>query len=344
MTTNTTMKKHLFASLLILSIFHGIAQTHAIEIHQNNRVASLLMSPDEYTNWISNDEFNTPAVREALFQDIYQKFEDEFDFVFLILNGDDKPSNLPFGQLIQVSNDVAGIGLNPFDNSSSYGSSGKLKAVMHLTRRDYLRSGPSLHELMHNWGNFGIDTEGTFNGTDFFRFIPHWGVTGGSSKGQLGGFSQKTLIDNGSGSYSVEPFNSFANGGNSIPYNQMELYTMGMIPLTDVEDFDVFTGISNTNFSEDPYTFDATEKTTYTASSLETLLGQRVPSSITSQKDFRALIIVLTDSPLTTEQWDVVDDNSEKFSRTSSDFSGLSNFWEATNGLGTLKTDDLNTT
>ena len=92
------------------------------------------------------------------------------------------------GQLIQVSNDISGIGLSAFDNSFIYGSSGKLKSVMHLTRRDYLRAGPSLHELMHNWGNFGIDTEGTFNGTDFFAFQPHWGFTGGNSKGQVGWF------------------------------------------------------------------------------------------------------------------------------------------------------------
>ena len=338
------MKKHFFTLLFVISLCNVVAQTHTIEIHQNNRVASLLMSTEEYANWKSNDEFREPAIREALFKDIYKKFDDEFDFIFLVLNEDEKPSDLPFGELIQVSNDVSGLGLSIFDNSSNYGSSGKLKAVMRLTRRDYLRFGPSLHELMHNWGNFGIDTEGTFNGTNFFGFKPHWGFTGGNTKGQLGGFKQSTLIDKGSGSYSVEPFGANANGGNGIPYNQMELYTMGMIPLTDVEDFDVFTGITNFDFSVNPQTFDATERTTYTSSSLETLLGQRVPSHTESQRNFRALVIVLTDSPLTNEQWDIVDESSEKFSRPSSDFSALYNFWEATNGLGTLKTDDLNTT
>ncbi|MFC2110104.1 T9SS type A sorting domain-containing protein [Bacteroidota bacterium] len=336
------MKKHLFTLLLIFSILDLSAQTHTIEIHPNNRVASLLMSSVEYNNWISNDEFNNQTIREALFQDIYQKFDDEFDFIFLILNEDVRPSNLPYGQLIQVSNNVTGIGLSTFDNSSDYGSLGKLKSVMHLTRRDYLRLGPSLHELMHNWGNFGINTEGTFNGTDFFAFKPHWGFTGGSSKGQLGGFSQSTLVDNGAGSYSVESFGTNANGGNSLPYNQLELYLMGMIPIADIDDFDVFTGISNFNFSGNPYTFDATGRTTYTSTSLEALLTQRVPNSNTSQKDFRALVIILTDSALTSTQWNIVDDYSEKFSRTSSDFSSSYNFWEATNGLGTLKTDDLN--
>jgi hypothetical protein len=338
------MKKELFTLLLILTIFNLDAQTHTMEIHPNNRAASLLMSSVEYNNWISNNEFNNQSIREALFDDIYQKFDDEFDFIFLLLNEDVKPSNLPYGQLIQVSNDISGIGLNTFDNSSYYGSAGKLKSVMHLTRRDFLRGGPSLHEIMHNWSNFAISTEGTYNGTDFFSFQPHWGFTGGNTKGQLGGFSQSTLVDNGSNSYSVEPFGANANGGNSIPYNQLELYLMGMIPITDVDDFDVFTGISNFNYSVNPYTFDATGRTTYTSSSLETLLSQRVPNSTTSQKDFRALVIVLTDSPLTTDQWNIVDDYSEKFSRTSSDFSSSYNFWEATNGLGTLKTDDLNTT
>ena len=338
------MKKQLLTLLLVIAFFTLKAQQHSIEIHPNNRAASLLMSSAEYNNWITKDEYNNQSIREALFKDIYKKFDDKFDFIFLVLNEDVKPDNLNYGELIKVSNDVAGIGLSNFDYSSNYGSSGKLKAVIHLTRRDFLITGPSLHELVHNWANFGINTEGTYDGTTFFSFQPHWGFTGGNSKGQLGGFSQSSLVDKGSGTYSVEPFGANANGGNGILYNQLELYLMGMIPISDVDAFDVFTGITNFNYSGNPFTFKANKRTTYTPSSLETLLSQRMPSSITSQKDFRALVIVLTDSPLTSDQWNVIDDCSERFSRTSSDFTSLYNFWEATNGLGTLLTNDLNKT
>ncbi|GGG32323.1 hypothetical protein GCM10011344_36570 [Dokdonia pacifica] len=307
------------------------------------------MEPSEYNNWIINDEFNNASIRHALFQDIYQFFGDDFDFVFLILNEDTRPNNLPFGQLINVSNAIEGIGKNIFDNSSNYGSNGQLKAVMHLTRRDYLRAGPSLHEIMHNWGNSGIYTESvSTTGDDLtsFPYIPHWGFTGGSNKGQLGGFSQSTLIENGGNSYTVEDFGPNANGGNSVPYSQMELYLMGMIPITDVDPFDVFTDITSLSVTppDDPdeFHFEANDRTTYTPALIESTLGTRTPSYIDSQKDFKLLVLILTDTPLSTNQWDLVNDHSEKFGRPASDdASHTNNFWEATNGIGTLETGNL---
>ena len=109
---NLPMKKQLLFIITCLLITGASAQTHQIDIHSNNRVASLLMTSVEYNNWIVNNEFVNFSVREPLFQDIYKKFSDEFDFIFLVLNEDSKPADLPFGQLIQVSNDVSGIGLN----------------------------------------------------------------------------------------------------------------------------------------------------------------------------------------------------------------------------------------
>ncbi len=329
--------------LLFISLMFWLAnlkaQTHPIEVHANNRVASLQMTAQEYSDWIDNNEYTVTDIREALFQDIYQKFNDQFDFIFLILNEDTRPDNLPFGQLIQVSNAVSGIGLSMFDNSANYGSDGQLMAVMHLTQRNYLRSGPSLHELMHNWGNFGIPTESVSapgTGLMSFPFIPHWGFTGGSTPGQLGGFEQSTLVDNGSGSYTVDAFGPNANGGNSVPFNETELYLMGMKPISSVTDFDVFADITSLTINPDDFDFEASSRTTYTSESLESLLGARVPASSTSQKDFTALIIVLTDAPLTTAEWDQVDGDAEKFSRTSSDGSSTYNFWEATDQMGTI--------
>jgi Secretion system C-terminal sorting domain len=337
----------LLLRLIVASLFltNATAQTHSIEVHPNGRVASLLMTPAEYGKWINDDDFNENSIRQALIQDIYQKFEDQFDFIFLVLNEDTRPSNLPFGKLIQVSNAISGIGLSNFNNSADYGSSGKLQAVIHLTRLNYLRSGPSLHELMHNWGNFGIPTEAVSSiGSDLtsFNYKPHWGFTGGSSKGQLGGFDQSTLSDNGGGSYTVGTFGNNANGGNSIPYNELELYLMGMIPLSDVSNFDVFTAITSLiDNGNKTFTFDASKKTTYTSTTLASLLGNRVPSFATSQKNFRALVMVLTDSALTTAEWNQVDSDAEKFSRTSSDGSSSYNFWEATDQKGTLQLGNL---
>ena len=45
-----------------------------------------------------------------------------------------------------------------FNYSSEYGSSDRLKAVIQLTGLEYLKYGPSLHELAHQWANFALPT------------------------------------------------------------------------------------------------------------------------------------------------------------------------------------------
>lgn len=269
------MKIVLFLLFTFFS-FQLFSQTHYIEIHEDQRVASLLMTETEYESWKTNYDYSDQTTREALFQDIYLKFEDDFDFIFLILKEATLPANMPTGELIQVSNSVQGIGLNDYDYSSNYGSNGKLQSVIHLGRFNYMRLGPSLHELMHNWGNFAITTHALFEfGTNLnsFELVPHWGFTGGSTKGQLGGFDQNTIVENGNNSYTVASFGSFANGENSVPYKEMELYLMGMIPVSQVSDFDVFKSItSQIDNGNDTYTFTANQRETYTPTSLINLL------------------------------------------------------------------------
>ena len=340
------MKSKLFLNLFLLLSINSFSQTHTIEIHPNGRVASILMTPAEYNSWISNDDFNNSTISEPLISDIYQKFEDDFDFIFLILNEATQPSNLNYaGQLNRVSNTIEGTGVPVFDDSSNFGSAGKLKSLMQLTQINFLLYGPTSHEILHNWGNFVIPSEAVSDfGTNLTSFPlgGHWGFTGGNTKGQLGGFDQNTLVDNGNGSYTLDSFGLNANGGNSVPYNDIELYLMGMIPLSEVAAFDGFTTITSiADNGNDTWTLEAT-KTNYTPASLNTLLENRVPSSTTAQKDFKALVIVITDAPLTTDEWDLLDFQAELYSRNSDDgFSTLYNFWEATNGLGTIEMNNL---
>mgnify|MGYP006110755291 FL=1 len=340
------MKSKLFLNLFLLLSINSFSQTHTIEIHPNGRVASILMTTAEYNSWISNDDFNNSTISEPLISDIYQKFEDDFDFIFLILNEETQPSNLNYaGQLKRVSNTIEGTGVDISDDSSDFGSAGKLKSLIQLTQIDFLLSGPTSHEILHNWGNFVIPSESVSDfGTNLTSSTlgGHWGFTGGSTKGQLGGFDQNTLVDNGNGSYTIDSFGPNANGANSVPYNELELYLMGMIPLSEVAAFDGFTTITSlADNGNDTWTLEAT-KTNYTPASLNTLLENRVPSSTTAQKDFKALVIVITDAPLTTDEWDLLDFQAELYSRNSDDgFSTLYNFWEATNGLGTIEMNNL---
>ena len=111
---------------------------------------------------------------------------------------------------------------------------------------------------------------------------------------------------------------------------------MGMIPISSVSNFDMFTDITSFAISETAYDFTASTRTTYTPESLEGQLGARVPSSGNSQKDFKLLIVVLTDNPLIDEEWNRVDATAEWFSKKGDDGTSLYNFWEATNGVGSI--------
>ena len=113
---------------------------------------------------------------------------------------------------------------------------------------------------------------------------------------------------------------------------------MGMLPISSVTSFDMFTDITSLavdNLTDD-FTFTANTRTTYTPESLESLLGSRVPSIDNSQKDFKLLIVVITDSPLSDDEWNRVDATAEWFSKKEDDGTSLYNFWEATNGVGTI--------
>lgn len=325
-------------------------QIHPITVHPNHRVAHLQMMPSEYKSWKENDDFGDNAKREALIKDIYATFKDEFDFIFLVLNEVDIPDSLGYaGQLISVSQKTTGIGAGVFDFAGRYGSAGKLKSIMSLTRKDYILFGPSLHELMHTWGNFAISA-GAYDpfgpgccGGAMDDYQPHWGFTGGNTAGQLGGFVQSTLVGNVNGKanrYRTEEFGQFANGGNSVPYSDFELYLMGMIPLSGVAPFDVFRDI--TAYDDKTHEFEATTKVRYDNTRILSELQERSPSQATSQKAFRLLIVVLSDAPLTDLEWKTYDKDSERFGMAADEGTFLFNFWEATGGKGTMETGKLN--
>jgi hypothetical protein len=342
------MKKSLFVIIAIL-IFGGAikSQTHQITINPNQRVVSMQMTASEYNSWKSNDEFSVEAKRQAIIQDIYQKFNDEFDFIFLVLNETTIPTNFPYnGKFYGTSNAITGIGISTYNSDVLYCSAGRLKGVIALPQRDYIMHGPSLHELMHCWGNRIFNTM-DWNGSSEYNAIPHWGFTGGSTAGQLGGFKQSTLQTNVGGNpnkYRAALFGGFANGGNSVPYSDLELYLMGLIPLTDVANFDVFSGITQkTTIGTDITEFTASKRVNYdNAKILTEAGGPRNPSNITSQKDFRLLIVLLTPAPPTEAEWNNLDVQSEWFGRPSGGGLGyINNFWEATKGFGTMETGNL---
>ena len=292
----------------------------------------LVVSNETYALWtadISSGDSGFYTDRLRLAKNLYTIFEDNFDFLIAV-NQYDYESDLNLnaragysGINASVRNIVLGIGLSLFDYTSSYGSSGRLGSFIHMPLHYYVSSGPMLHEMMHQWGNF------------FFKYDSgHWGLSGVGG-GQLGGFEPSTLMTSDnltSGAYALttgkfraasskfsSSFGTYANGGNSIPYSNFEKWLMGLIPASDVPNFkipiksgdtystlgadglitaDNITEISLTDILSNPsnYDNDTIPKEYRIRSASNT--SPRNPDYSSSRKKFRALVVLITNNTL----------------------------------------------
>lgn len=340
------MLKPLVTILTFIFTLTNILGQVSLDLDYQKNFATMVLSPEEYDSWIENDGFSKGQLT-GMTQRIYNRFNDDFDFIFFISNEKNVPASINYyGMFVSASNTIGGIGLSTFDNTSAYGSSGKLQGIMHLPYRSGLRSGPALHEFMHNWANFALQT-GIYDagtGQPNNNYSGHWGFTGGSTPGQLGGFDQSTLLTNINGDpnrYSVKTFGMNANGGNSRPFNKLELYLMGMIPASEVPEFDLFRNITSVTIVDDRYEFVAGTRETYTSERLVSELGPRNPDHTNSQKDFKVLFVSLSKAPLTESEWDEIKSNINWFSSNTNDSHSLYNFYEATEGKGTINISNL---
>ena len=304
---------------------NAVDRKHAeISVGSDGYVASAQLSAFDYPEWTVG-AFANSSMRNNLLKDVYSYFKDEFDFIFLLQN--ETQSNLGYhGKYIGVSNDVMGISEDKegFDATKYTGSNGKLKAVIHFPRKNGVCCGPSLHELMHHWGNHSLST-GNLAAYSFDQNVllpedklkqinagSHWGIS--SVNGQLGGFDLSTLQELGGNWYTANRFGTYANGGNSIPYGNFELYLMGLIPPDNVTDVVLFKGLKATakDFLEDGKWY-ADGKTTVSIEDVINKLGSRVPDYTASQKNFRILTLVLTDDNLTNEEWSYFSGQAQSF-------------------------------
>ncbi len=281
----------------------------------------------QFTNLIlSENEYNEFLVGEGDMQSIsnkvYEYFNDDFDFIVILNVEDSQPANLYYGLSTPVQNDINGLGRNLWDNTASFGSEGRLKTVIHMPRVEYIRNGPFLHEIQHYWSNHGL-VPTTVGG--------HWGYS--SAGGQLGGFDEIEELGNNTyrGSMNGEVgFGTVANGGNSVPYSNLELYAMGLITPDELE---AITVAENPNSTADFGVFTADALTTYSASDIIAENGARVPSYEDAQTTFRALVVVISTGTVPQEKWDALNSNLTNFSKQGDpdeSWGNLYNFWKAT--------------
>ncbi len=312
--------------------------------------ATFSFANDNYYGIFSSDD----SVK--VFSDIiYQRFKDDFDFIFIVSNNATRPSIQPYGVNFGVSNSVKGTG-KPIYKNGRGSTSAKLKSYMLLTYKDAISNGPTLHEICHNWSNY--IPKGIFKTIDGNQAsLPeidaldgHWGVA--STNGQLGGFDLSTLqtLTDAPNHYHAQSgtrssFGLVANGGNSLAYSPIELYMMGLAAKSEVPDITVFSGLTvdgNDFFNKG--NFFATSKKTLSLDQIITQsgIGERIPDYQSSQKEFRAIVAVLSPTALTTTEWTSYEKSITDFFKKSNDETSLFNFYEATKGRGWIKADQLN--
>ncbi len=291
-------------------------------LDESNRVVNYILSKNEYDKYLE-DEGDFSLISKK----VYAYFKDDFDFIFVLSNEDEVPQDLYYGISYKVKNDVEGIGSGIYDGSAAYGSEGRLKSVIHLPVPSLIVNGPFLHEIMHYWGNQG--------------FIPttvggHWGYA--NVGGQLGGFDEVIALGNNTYQGKLEGengFGTFANGGNSVPYGNLELYLMGLIDVDELNDV---------QYAENPETqgsgkFTANDIITLTSAQLVSEHGSRIPTVENSQKEFNAITVVLSHQKMSDGDLDAISANLENFARKStpdSSWNGLFNFWQATQEKASL--------
>lgn len=326
--------------------------SYTLTIHDSDQVASLLLSQEEFAKWNNPDSGYRSTNCTQLTKTLYQFFKDDFDFIFIINNNVKIPSAFTYaGSLTRTSSNIRGISADTAPNHDSYyGSQGKLQALMHFPFIGAIQGGPTLHELAHNWANYFRAFELYSNSTKTSTLtMGHWGWTGigKNTGGQLGGFAINSLKDSANGIWQAKAcsdycagFGGFANGGNSIPYSEWELYLMGMLPVDSLPDIVYFTGVTSNDTLYAQGKFRGT-KNIYTVSQFRNDFGDRIPSFLNSQKKFKVLPIVLTPTPLSDSEWVNISNQIIWLTSTSNDNSRLYNFYEATRGVGQLSSKGL---
>lgn len=298
-------------------------------IDEEYQFTNLIISETDYNKFLE-DEGDMRMVSNK----VYEHFNDDFDFIIILNVEESQPNNLYYGLSTPAQNDIEGLGRNIWDNSASFGSSGNLKTVIHMPRVEYIRNGPFLHEIQHYWSNHGLIP--TASGG-------HWGYS--SAGGQLGGFDE--IEDLGGNTYrgSVDGevgFGTVANGGNSVPYSNLELYAMGLIGPDELESVQV---AENPNSTADFGVFTADGITTHTAADIIADNGSRVPTHENAQTSFKALVVVVSTGTVSQEKWDSLNSNLENFAKQGdpdASWGSLYNFWKATSGKATFSFEIAN--
>lgn len=235
--------------------------------------------------------------RQEIAKEYFRTHPDNVDFLVILSNFDyAMPEAEAKGFYLGVKNDTQGIGQALFDNSSSFGSAGKLYGTIDLGNVTALAAnpyGPKLdetistlnHELMHRFGSYVRfkNPDGSLNDALLGRDAAHWSYLLDTQGSVMYGNGWR---DNGDGT-----FTSTAQPGG---YSPLDLYLMGMIPKEQVPPMLL---IQNSSIDKKQLpllgtTISGTART-ITIDDIVAAEGTRIPDAVASAKKFNVGFLLL---------------------------------------------------
>lgn len=269
-------------------------------------------------------------------QKLYSVLPDIFDIVIImpshqIFKPDGYTENSPY--FARAKNEVQNIGIDIFDNTTDFGSAGRLMGTIYHSFGSY---GAILdHEIGHAWtADIGESlnlcrVENAFGtignhwnyksdiGGQMADFYPHPNAYGGAGH----------LIDNGDGTWRIE-----RDPANML-FSMLDLYCMGLVPKEDVPPIHILDDI------------DDTDHLAITASSVETITiddiitaegGERVPSFTDSQKEFNVAFVAVKHKEFTDADFAFYSSISRFFASEEQGYLSITPFYQATGGRASL--------
>lgn len=235
--------------------------------------------------------------REVIAKEFYTTHPDQYDFLVFFTNFDFPLPDEAVAVYGAVKNDVRGIGLDPLDNSSFFGSSGSLQGIIDMGNLARLASDPLSpdfsttmgtlsHELLHRWGahvRYQTD-QGVLRSDLLGRDGSHWSFLL-DSKGSLE--YGNSWRDNGNGTFTTLPGRKY--------FSPLDLYLMGVLDKSAVPPMLLIANpdVDPRQVSQAGVTIGGRADTVSIAQIIAAE-GERIPDYHDSQKSFRIGCILLT--------------------------------------------------
>lgn len=286
-------------AVLFVFILTGTAYSAPFYISsiENNLDISVMEVEGNYDANLPDGTLNT-LPREEIAKYFFAAHPDNYDFLVIFSNFDfQMPQGEAAAFYTHIKNDVRGIGLDIFDNSSLYGSNAKLQGTIDMGNLSAKSSDPLSpkfsetmgilgHELLHRWAAQVKykDSSGAISRDLIGKDGNHWSFLF-DTDGSLEYGNQ--WVENSDGTFTTLPGRKY--------FSQLDLYLMGLADKSEVPAMLLIKNpeIDKNRVQEAGVTINGTAEYI----SIDDIIaaeGERVPSFQASQKSFKIGCVFIT--------------------------------------------------